>query len=323
MHIITGEISPLGSIPEEPIRSKRVSSKIVSWNDDLYIAPLLTKKIWKYNQNNQQWTGYKREELCNWTRRQDMSQAVLYKDRIFFIGCLYPAIIVMNPYTDDIKYITSPYNEKMELVSKKKEIWFRTDYVIKNNYIYLASCVDDTVLCMDLDTYEYEYKQIGEKSYAYSGIGWDGELFYLSPRNTGPIVIWDGEKIVGEIDIKFPPNEKKILGSALCLEDKIVFPAIFSKNTVELIKNVGYQIVYRNKQYFFYEKIDQETIVSLDTEGIIEIIWNNKTYIHETNLMDSLFWNQFKERPFETGITMKGINYEKTTEDLRALMVIL
>ncbi len=317
LDIISGEVAIVSSIPGAHINRKRLSSKIILWKDSLFLTPLQASNIWKYNLTDNNWEAFERKKFENWTSRQDMAQAVVFNKKIFFIGCLYPAIIVMDPYLGTMNYITGPFDEKKELASKARDIWFRTDYVIKDGYMYLASCIDNAVLCFDLNTYSYEYIHIGEEGNTFSGIGWDGEFFYLAPRKSGPIVIWDGKEVIEKIELKNPMlEETKSIGNAVCFNNKIVFPGVFSPNTIELVKNDGFSVAYYEKQFLFYEKVDDETLVSLDNSGSIEIIWQGAKYSYKMELSEKQFWKYCGNNKEDLGISIGSITKETNIDSL-------
>lgn len=314
MDIISGEISIIDSLPEGNARSRRLGAKIVNWKNQLYFAPMCAEKIWRYDLDHKTWSGYERKVIDNWTESKEMFQAIAYEEKICFIGAYYPAIIIMDPLTEKMEYITAPYENRIELSEDKRDCWFRTDYVLVDNTLYLASCIDNTVFCFNMDTYEYEYKKVGSDTFSYSGITWDGDCFYLSPRKDGPIVIWDGKDEVTQIEIDIDnPKKKAVFGGAVSLGEKIVFPACFSRDTIELTKTNN-DIKRIEKQYVFYKIIDDETVVNLDIEGNVEISWRNNKYKHMVKLSDAIIGQQIKKVMLERGDTK--IEIENETEKM-------
>jgi len=317
MDIDSGEINIIDSIPEGNVRSWRLGAKIVQWRDKLFFAPMCADKIWRYDLNRKEWKGYERKPLDNWTESKDMFQAVLYKEKIFFIGSFYPAIIVLDPETEEIEYITEPYKNRIELSKETSDCWFRTDYVLKENLLYMASCVDNTVLCFDMDSFAYSYIRVGEDELKFSGIGWDSGYFYLSPRKDGPFIIWDGKKVVRKITADVD-NEKRlaVFGGVMCLEDKVIFPATFSKNTVVLYPKDNFKTERTDKQYLFYKRLDDETIVSLEKEGTVEITYAGKIYSHRTEISDRILGSYMKEKMQYKGEKLAEIEHETSSSTL-------
>lgn len=305
--IVSGNITVIDSLPEGSVNSWRLGAKIINLDNYLYFAPMCADKIWRYDLTMGEWKGYKRKSLDNWTEHKEMFQAIVYKDKIYFIGSYYPAIIIMDTKTEEIKYVTSPYENRIELSEERQDCWFRTDYVIKNDLLYMASCVDNTIFCFNMDTYDYKFIKVGDDSYTYSGIAVDGDIFYLTPRKSGPIVVWDGNKVVQKIELMTSnPNSNIGLGGAISLEEKIVFFACFSNNSFELNKS-SREIKKINKQYLFYKKIDDVAVVSLDDNGILVISLLDKIYEHKVELSDSIVGQHMKKIMLERGETMNEI----------------
>lgn len=323
MNIDSGEIDIIDSIPEGSVRSWRLGSKIVPWKDKLYFAPMYADKIWRYDLHSKEWKGYERRPLDNWTKSKDMFQAILYKDKIYFIGSYYPAIIVIDPETEKMEYLTEAYRDRIKVSKEANDCWFRTDYVLRNNLLYMASCVDNTVLRFDMDSYSYEYIKVGEDDLKFSGIGWDGEYFYLSPRKEGPFLVWDGEKVIKIITADIN-NERKlaVFGGVICFDDKVIFPAAFSKNTVVLSLN-DYKTQKIDKQYLFYKRIDDETVVSLEIDGMLEIMYEGKTYRHSTEISDRIIGAYMKRKMQENGEELSDIEHETSLTTLGLFINII
>lgn len=263
MNITNGDIKIASSMPEENILAPRLGSKIIHNNGNLYFAPMNAKKIWKWNISSGKWTGFERKYIRNWTDQGDMFQAIQYNNKIFFIGCLYPAIIILDLDSEKLTYLEEPYQHINPKAEEEKDACFRTDYVQIENTIYIASCVSNEVLKLNMDSYEYEFISVGESDYKYSGICFDGNKFYLSPRKTSPIVIWDGDKEYSAIEL--PDMYKKkadrpVFAGAVYDEGRIVLPARFWDKTIILNKE-GNSITTKveDKSYSFYKKLDVET----------------------------------------------------------------
>lgn len=317
LNIDSGEIVIIDSIPENSVCSWRLGAKIVYWKDKLYFAPMCADKIWRYDLTNREWKGYERKILDNWTDSKDMFQAVLYKGKIFFIGSFYPAIIILNPETEEMEYVTEPYKNRIEVSKETRDCWFRTDYVLRDNVLYMASCVDNTVLHFNMDNYEFSYLKVGDDDLKYSGIGWDGEYFYLSPRKDGPFLIWDGEKEVKKINVDIDSEKKlAVFGGVMCIDGKVIFLASFSKNTVILSPKENYKTQTTLKQYLLYKRIDDETVASLENNGTLEIVYKGKKYCYNTEISDRIIGSYMKKNMHEKGEELSDIVHETASKTL-------
>lgn len=272
--IDNGNVELITSIPEEDRFSRRLGAKILLWGDELIFSPMNAKKIWRYNINTQQWKSHERKKIDDWKGSELMFQAVLYNDKVFFVGTTYPAIIMLNLKNDEMKYIEEPYLEYKELAEYHKDVFFRTDAVKVENKVYMASCLKNEIFEFNLDTFDYRYIEVGDESFTFSGIDYDGSNFYISPRRKGPLLIWDGQEKYTAIDV----FEEGIgyngytFGGVLCKRNSVIFSNTFGQNSFILEnKNDISTIKYLESKYLFNKKIDEKTFVSLTADGYISI----------------------------------------------------
>lgn len=268
----TGEIILIDSIPEEDVLAKRLGAKIVYWKDELIFAPMKAKKIWIYNLKTRVWHYLERKNLENNQTDMEMFEAVLYENRLFIIGSNYPAIICLNLQTESITYIEKPYERLKEKKEKLADCYFRCGYVQKENYLYLASSLENLVLEFNMDTYDYKWVKVGDDKNRYSGIACDGKNFWLAPRLNTAIVKWDGVDTVTEylLPIEFQVEKYHFLG-VVCVHDKIIFPGMLSPYEIVISDLERVEMRVAKGQYNFYKKINNVLLANQDLEGKINI----------------------------------------------------
>lgn len=286
LNIKKGDLTIVSSIPGESIFASRLGSKIIHHNGDLYFSPMNAKNIWRFNIKSRQWKSYERKDISNWTKQTDMFQAIEYNNKIFFIGCLYPAIIVLDTLSDKMEYIEEPYDIINKKAKKSGDACFRTDYVRIENYIYMASCVSNEVLKFNMKTYEFEYISVGDEQFRYSGITYDGNNFILSPRRNTPIVIWDGKTGIKciELPVIFKERDGMIFGGVCFDGDKLIFPACFWDKSIVIDENLKIQI--EDSSYYFYKRIDDRTIVFLRKNNELTIKYDGLEYKYMLEIND-------------------------------------
>ena len=286
LNIKTGNLTIVGNIPGENLLASRLGAKIIYHNDDLYFSPMNAKKIWRLSLKSKQWKAYDRKNILNWTTQTDMFQAIEYENKIFFIGCLYPAIIVLDTLSEKMEYIEKPYEILNSKAKKVEDACFRTDYVQIANYIYMASCVSNEVFKFDMNTYDFEFIPVGDESFKYSGIAYDEKSFFLSPRKNTPIVIWDGNTGVKNIELPstFKNRDEMIFGGVCYDEGKLIFPACFWDKSI-VIENKT-EIKIEDVSYYFYKRIDEKTVVSLSKTNEIMIRYDGVGYKYTLEIDD-------------------------------------
>lgn len=201
LNMCTNSIEYVSRIPTEGILEKHLCSAITVYNNEIILTPYKSKKIWIYNLLQNVWTSIGLKHLDNWTKRKECMSLIWYNGQIYIIGSTYPAIIVMNPDTKQIRYIEEPYKLLNLKIWDCKDFAFRSKIFQKDKILYLASCVSNEVCRFDLKTEKTELYKVGREDNKYSGIISDGSNFWLSPRKNTNIVKWDGKKSVKEIQL--------------------------------------------------------------------------------------------------------------------------
>lgn len=268
----TGEIMLIDSIPEEDVLAERLGAKLVHWKDELIFAPMKAKKIWIYNLKTREWHGLERKKLEDNKTDLEMFEAILYDNKLFIIGSNYPAIICLDLQTEKMTYIEELYNRLKVKKEKLADCYFRCGYVQKENYLYIASSLENLVLEFNMDTYDYSWIKVGDDKNRYSGITWDGNHFWLAPRLNTAVVKWDGVNTVTEYPLPTELQEEKynFLG-AICVHNNIVFPGMLAPYGIVISNLEQGEMKTVQGQYYFYKKINNVLVVNQDIEGRINI----------------------------------------------------
>lgn len=269
--INTGEIRVLDSIPEENIFAERLGAKIVYWKNELIFAPMEAEKIWIYDLEKHEWRGIFRKHMGYGSHVSEMFQAVLNGDKLIIIGSNYPAIISLNLQTEEVDYIEQPYARLREKQKQLGDCYFRCDYVRKNEYLYLASCLENLVLKFNMETYQYEWIEVGNATNRYVGITWDGENFWLAPRTNGTIVKWNEECSEEYVLPQEFQKDKIYFAGAVYNDGNVIFPGRFEPYTITLSTINPNIMEVTQEQYLFYKRIEGDLLVSQKTDGEIQI----------------------------------------------------
>lgn len=269
INLSNGEMDFLGGIPEEHIFSKGLTCKLVYIRERIIVVPLLAKKIWIYSLKNGEWKSIEVEECKVYGRGTYFRQTIQHKGSLFFIGGHYPAILKMDFPSCKLTYLKEPFLRYTEL-EESGELYFRGDFVYKKGMVYLASGRDNTVLMYHLDTREYKWIEVGKKGNQYSGIMWDGNYYWLSPRKNTPIVKWDGYGSVVEYEI---PEEKRVNDIAYAgiikKNNQIIIPALSGSGADTITLNNDGIMEFSKKEYIFYKETEKGDFIAQDSDGQI------------------------------------------------------
>lgn len=269
--IQSGKIELIDVIPEENALVNNVCGAINIWNDKLILTPCKTKKVWIYDLTSKHWDSQVLRECKHWGAGA-FTQTYIYDDKIFLIGSSYPAILFLDLKNGSCEYIESPYNEIMERQKDVKYTYFRAHGVRLGNTLYLASNLDNYVLKFDMETKDHHWIKVGKDDQVYSGITWDGNHFWLSPRLNGDIVKWDGKEKVTILPLpsEFKDSKIKYLWEACFDGSQVILPASVHANSI-LIDVQKDSLKFYGQQYTLFVKLDNGMVVSQTIDGDLSI----------------------------------------------------
>ena len=268
-------IELLTSIPGECANETEVCGAIDFYEGKLLLLPNKTNHIWIYDLEGKKLSRIERKDLPHYGSG-GMLQTVRNGRAIYIIGSSYPAMIRLDMENRDIKYITAPFEDVNKRIKNIDDAYFRTHHAIKENNIYMASCLDNYILRFSIIDESYEWLKVGRADQKYAGLDYDGKNFWMAPRKSGTIVAWDGKNRYEEILLP----EGCIMRdysylSAVCFEDKVYIPNQCDAQSIE-ISSDGVKLI--EKQIVFMKKTrGNEMIYQLaDGEGWISCLGNNR-----------------------------------------------
>ena len=173
----TGKLNPLYGRPTEN-------------NGKLYFPPLMAKEFAIYSPKNK-----KMDKIpCNLEVSMAFSNAVAYKDSVFFIPFSSPSIAKLNIYTNEIINYENP--AKQSKYCTNLFYFHQIEPVVIDSLIWFASQQSNEVISFDMETGVSKKYAIGDKEYKFSAICFDGENFWLAPYLLAgtPLIKWNPEK---------------------------------------------------------------------------------------------------------------------------------
>lgn len=279
------EIKLISIMPEEKIFATRLCAGIMHHKDKLILIPMTAKKIWIYDLKTDQWIGLKRKKMGTENTHQEIFRAIEYKEFLFLIGSNYPSIIRLNMNSYELEYWSEPYDFLMSF-KNEKEAYFRSDFLLENNQLFLASCLNNYVLCLNLETLEYNWHEVGERKFRYSGIARAGEYYWLSPRTGTPIVKWDGKNQTEyfPLPVGFDNKKYNFLG-VQHYDGKIIFPGMLQNKSIRMNSCYPYKIEICDGQYYFYKCFEKKGVVFQRNDGMFSIKYPSSDEIYTTYCM--------------------------------------
>lgn len=283
----------VSTMPEEGIFAKRLCAGIIYHNNRLIMIPMMARDIWIYDLGNKQWEKVERKHTGDKEHHEEIFRAVEYNNYLFMIGSNYPYIVRMDLNNYELTYLSTPY-AALAPFKRKSEAYFRCDFCCRGNRLFLASCLNNFVLCVNLDTLDYEWNEVGENGFCYSGIVWDGENYWLAPRRATPIVKWDGNDGMEYFPLSrdFEETQYSFLGVQYH-GGKLIFPGMSQKKTLVINPNDQCDIEIKEEGYLFYRCLDRGVVLFQNQKGLLRIEDSVRNRVH----------NLYCEIPFEKWIS--------------------
>lgn len=266
----------LDMLPEGGFTKYRLSSKISVWRNKLIFAPLRAEKIWIYDIEARAWHGIEIRQTQMKYMTDKFFQLLEYKDKLFMIGSNYPSIICMDAESEKLVYYDGVFDELKKLKDQNRDCFVRCDYVQMGSVFYMAACCSNKVLRFDMESCEYSWLSVGGEGNRYSGIAWDGEKFWLSPRLYSPVVIWDGGNNWKELSLGNAYNGGKysFLGIT-ALAGRMIMPGMQCEHTLIIDAKEHGSVQSEKEQYTFLKRYDDETLLGQRLNGELVLLDQN------------------------------------------------
>ncbi|MFV0518778.1 MAG: hypothetical protein ACK5LY_00755 [Lachnospirales bacterium] len=199
MDMDNGVVDVVSSIPKYKYDSERLVVKLIEFNGKIYCIPLKADEIWIYHIDSNIWESIELDDSITVKDGLKFFQAKLFNDKICCVPAFYQRIVMIDTMTNRLTYIAfmDEYTKKSHYYLK--DGFFRTDCAVKDDTLFLASCIDNRILCFNIVNYRVEWLTLGEKDNTYSGIMCIGNEFFISPRRSGNVIIWNGVNNYKEI----------------------------------------------------------------------------------------------------------------------------
>jgi hypothetical protein len=171
----------------------------------LYFAPFLSNKISVFDMDKHIFEQIDFRNDCNTT--QKFKRVISFKNFIYFIPSEFPAIMRLNTDTNEIKYFSEWANEVSKLQTTKlqgcEQIFF--GFCIVDTEIALVINGTNSIMFFNMETGNYEVKNIGNKFEQCNDICFDGQYYYMASYYKNYVVKWN-RQTNETIKIKLPPS---------------------------------------------------------------------------------------------------------------------
>jgi len=285
-NLLTDQMRLIAVLEAEKDEGKRLFGEIIYDKDCLYLIPFMAKNMYKIDLANKNTVSIcvKQSEVkcAKGLSCCAFSSAHLYDDSIYMFSSLTPTVMEYKIYSGEIVYYDNWWNENDYILCENEKAFFRKTY-IHQNCIYAPLCKTNAVLIMNITDKLINVIKIGSRNNGFSGICFDGNVFWLSPRRNGMITRWDEKD--GEIQTYAIENEN-VLDSANVVsngKNTLLLPLCdtyvhaLTEGQIKEVDSVG------KSCYFAAVKCEEKIYLFNGSEGRLyfidkEIVWFKELY---------------------------------------------
>lgn len=185
----------ISSFQRETASGQRLYGPIIAYDGKLYFTPCLAREIAEYDTERNTIRKISLPDIAGRKRTRDMTglkfgSVFQYKTWLFFVGCHYPAIVRIDMLTGELDCFSDWLEPLGKLASEHETVYFKSACVT-GSLIVAAAMNANAVVVFDMDTCISKVYEVGSKKCRYSGICFDGNDYWMSPRLDGPVVRWN------------------------------------------------------------------------------------------------------------------------------------
>lgn len=185
----SGETEFKGVFPGENIDGVRLFSKVAYADKKLYFIPFYASCIMEYEIDSEKFIRIEIEENIGPGKFLSYS---IYGDYIYFIPRAFGSVLRYNFKKKNLE-VMYEWDLKIRESEPKEDVLF-AGVVQKDGKLYCPMYHRNIMFKFDLISENAEYFELGEEKDMFMSIQYDGEMFWLIPKNRDRIVYWDEDK---------------------------------------------------------------------------------------------------------------------------------
>ena len=232
-----GQIQVLRTDGSGDIWAYRRYGRVFKYDNKLYFLPLWAHNLLIYNLDTKTFETIPLKKIDGYNNDHFFA-GIIVQEKLVMVGCQYPAIAVLDFKTHDLSYYEEPFKELLPKHKKGGDCFFRCDITNNGTKVYMASCLSNQILEFDVVDGSYEWHNIGGEKNTYSGIAYDGQKFWISPRRGKKAACWDrNNNTIKEFDLPITYESDDDKGNCTCLGavydgKNIIFPGMEINKTM-------------------------------------------------------------------------------------------
>ena len=157
----------------------------------IYLIPLCDRMLFQFDVDSEEFEEIKIDSEVIENKTILFMAIGVYHKYLFVMGISVPAVLRVNTENNHIDYITDWKFTVEKQIFDSKDAYFRKQSVVIEDKLYVPFCNANAVLEIDCNTLKTVIHSMGGEKQGYSGICFDGESLWLSPRKNGSIKKWN------------------------------------------------------------------------------------------------------------------------------------
>jgi hypothetical protein len=192
----TWQAEYMGSFPIESNRCFFPYGDIVKLNGILYFTPYSANEVAFYDIGAKLFGNIplklpQTQTKLKYLSAQKFCFAHSYNDWIYFLPCTFPAIVRYDTVSGVTEYFSGWVAPLEKRMTDPDDVYFFNSATIDGRFIVAAACCANAVVMFDMEAGTSVVHEVGSSGCGYSGVCFDGENIWLSPRHNSPVVRWN------------------------------------------------------------------------------------------------------------------------------------
>ena len=223
--------------PDGDTWAYRRYGRIFQYKETLIFPPLHANKILLYHIKENCFETIDIEQIEGYDYDYFLASTMI-GEKLVLVGCQYPAIVFFDLKNKRLTYFKEPFKELLPKHKYKGECFFRNDVAVVENKLYIASCLSNQVLELNMEDGSFVWHAVGDELNKYVGIAFDGKDLWIAPRRDTRIVRWNpSTDDVNEYDILREDGKEDELGKCRFLGvvydgKNVIFPGMDIDETI-------------------------------------------------------------------------------------------
>lgn len=191
VNMVTGECEYLCLFKEESVDGRRLHCQAIWIDSKIYFIPGAAKNIAVYtpDSNRMEYIEIPHPIGKKYTFYKagfKFIRAIERGNDLWLIPCSYPGIVKLNTLNGEIKI----YDDWIA----EDEYFFRLGLYVENDKIIAANGKSNAVLIFDLESKSGIIEHVGRNNQGVMNICKVGDVYWLAPRLSGAIIVWNPKK---------------------------------------------------------------------------------------------------------------------------------